>query len=408
MITDFNTIIIGAGVSGLFAATQISVGKVLIIEKNSQAGKKLLITGAGQCNYTHDDELDEILKKYGDNSVFLKPALRNFNNYDVISFFEENGLKSIIREDGKVFPETLQAKDVLNLLLDKCNLNNTHILYDNPVMSINYNAELKFFTVKTNKDKYTSKNIIIATGGKSYPNTGSTGDGYNMAISLGHSISEVSPCLTPINVQDYKFSELSGISFEHVDISIWRNNKKIKYVIGDILFTHKNLSGPGILNNSRYIQKGDTVKINFIGEKSENVTKQIEHEASINGKQLVRSLFKNSTLPKRFIEKLFDILKINLDVTCSQLTRSEKTMLVKALTSYEFIVDSLGGYNIAMCTKGGIKLDEVNRKTMQSKFVDGLYFVGEVLDIDGETGGYNIQAAFSTAKLAAQSINDSN
>lgn len=405
MITDFDTIIIGAGAAGLFAACNIEKGKTLILEKNNTAGKKLLISGAGQCNYTHSGDSDDFINKYGENGSFLKPALYNFKNVDAIDFFKLSGVESIIREDGKVFPESLKSADILNSLIKKCKLNNIEIKYNSPVKSISYNHELKQFTVKTNSEKFTSKNVLISTGGSSYPNTGSNGDGFILASSLGHNIVNTLPCLSPVNVKNYSFSDLSGISFSDIRISLWRNNRKIKETSGDVLLTHKNLSGPGILNFSRYIEKDDNLKLNFIGIREDELSGLIDTKTRENGKQVLKSIFKEMNISKRFIEKTFEINSISEDTICSQLNKKDKSNLIKSLCEHSFEVESLEGYHLAMATRGGVALDEVNRKTMQSKIISGLYLAGEVLNIDGDTGGYNIQAAFSTAALAAKDIN---
>ena len=267
MKTDFNTIIIGAGPAGLFAGGNLEKGKTLILEKNASPGKKLLISGAGQCNYTHAGDLDDFISKYGDGGNFLRPAIYNFKNTDSIEFFKNFDIESVTREDGKVFPKSLKSSDVLNALVKGCKLNNVEIKYNFAVTSISNNDELEFFTVKSKGEKFTSENVILSTGGSSYPNTGSTGDGFDLASSLGHKIVFPSPCLTPINVKNYSFSDLSGISFRDIKITLWRDNRKIKETTGDVLLTHKNLSGPGILNFSRYIRKDDILKLNFINLK---------------------------------------------------------------------------------------------------------------------------------------------
>lgn len=405
MITDFSTIIIGAGAAGLFAGCTLEKGKTLILEKNTSPGKKLLISGAGQCNYTHAGDLDDFINKYGDNGSFLRPALYNFKNVDAIEFFKLLGVESVIREDGKVFPESLKSADILNALIKRCKLNDVDIRYNSSVTSISYNSELKYFTVKSRGEKFTARNIILSTGGSSYPNTGSTGDGFNLASTLGHKIVQPSPCLTPINIINYSFNDLSGISFKDIKISLWRDNRKIKETVGDVLLTHKNLSGPGILNFSRYITKNDTLKINFIDLREDELSMLIDKKTKENGKQLVKSIFKDINISKRFIEKIFEINNVPEDIICSQLNKKDKLSLIKGLCEHSFIVESLGAYHLAMATRGGVSLDEINRKTMQSKNISGLYFAGEVMDIDGDTGGYNIQAAFSTAMLATKDIN---
>ena len=405
MITDFSTIIIGAGAAGLFAGCTIEKGKTLILEKNTSPGKKLLISGAGQCNFTHSGDLDDFINKYGENGNFLRPALYNFKNVDAIEFFKLLGVESVVREDGKVFPESLNSADTLNALIKKCKINNIGIRYSSSVTSISYNSELKYFTVKTNGEKFTSRNIILSTGGSSYPNTGSTGDGFRLAEALGHNVVQTSPCLTPVNVQNYSFSDLSGLSFKDTKITLWRDNRKIKETIGDVLLTHKNLSGPGILNFSRYMKKNDILKLNFINLKEDELFILIDKQIKENGKQLVKSIFKDMSISKRFIEKIFEINNVPQDTICSQLNKKDKLKLIKGLCEHRFVVESLGAYHLAMATRGGVSLDEVNRKTMQSKIIAGLYFAGEVMNIDGDTGGYNIQAAFSTAMLATKDIN---
>lgn len=405
MKTDFKNIIIGAGPAGMFFGSNIK-GKTLLLEKNDIMGKKLLLSGAGQCNFTHGGEISDFLNCFGKNGLFLKPGFYNFDNKKSIEFFKNNKIESIEREDGKVFPISLKAIDIRDALLKKIEENNVKIEYNKIVVDVSYNKELKFFIVKTKDKKYTTLNLIIATGGNSYQHTGSTGEGYLFAKKLGHSIEEISPCLVPINVLDYDFCELSGMSFRNIEVNLYRDNKKIQSNKDDLLFTHKNLSGPVILNISRYVKANDVLKINFVGKNSLELKEIIISEKNTSGKKLLRILLKELKLQKRFVEFIIENSKINIDKNLSDLNKKEINNIISTLTEYKLIVKSLGGYNIAMATSGGVSLKEINRKTMQSKLVDGLYFIGEVLDIDGNTGGYNIQAAFSTAFLAAKNINN--
>lgn len=406
MLKKYDVIVIGGGPAGLFTAISINNKNVLILEKNSEPGKKLLISGAGQCNYTNSCEIEVFLNKYGDKGRFLKPALYNFTNKQVIKFFQMEGIDSIIREDKKVFPSSLKSEDILNALLNKCKNKGVEIKYNSSVENIQYDKENKCFVIKSMDNLFASSALVIATGGNSYTNTGSTGDGYLFAESLGHVIVSTAPALAPVYVEDYKFSELSGISFENISITLWRNNKKIKEFFGDMLLTHKNLSGPIIINNSRYIEKGDRLKINFTQYKNYDEFKNIfEHKILSLGKSNLKTLIREFNIPKRFIDRIMKLANVDDNKICSELNKTSRKKIIELLSNYPMTVQAIGDYNIAMVTRGGVSTSEINSKTMESKIINNLYFVGEVLDIDGDTGGYNIQSAFSTGKLAGDSIN---
>lgn len=402
----YDVVIIGAGPAGLFSALSLKNKKVLLIEKNKKPGKKLLISGAGQCNYTNNISIGDFLKKYGSKERFLKTALYNFTNKDAINFFKERGLESLIREDNKVFPSTLNAQDILAVLVNCCKENNVEITYDEAAEKVSFDENNKMFLIKTNKSSYAAENLIITTGGKSYPNTGSTGDGYSMAEDLGHRVVTPIESLTPVFPEKYPFKDLSGISFENIIVSLWRKNKKINEFAGDFLFTHTNISGPVILNNSRYFEKGDILKVNFTTYgNSEEFKKYFDEIILSSGKLNVKTVLKNFKLPRRFIEKIMELSNVNDEETCGQLEKNKRKKLGELLSSYPFKLDRLGGFHVAMVTKGGVASEEINPKTMGSKIQPNLYFAGEVIDYDGDTGGFNIQAAFSTGKLAADSIN---
>lgn len=399
----YDVIIIGAGPAGLFAAANIKNKKVLIIEKNKTPGKKLKLSGAGQCNYTNNCEINELLQKYGDKGRFIKTALYNFTNQNTINFFKENGLDSIIREDNKVFPYSFKAADVLNVLID-CT-KHAEILLNTSVDKVSYDENKKLFYIKTDTATYACHNLIISTGGKSYPNTGSTGDGYRFAESLGHSIVEPKPALTPVYVENYQFNELSGISFESIKISLFKNNKKTKEFTGDLLFTHVNISGPVIINNSRYMEAGDILKINFTSFINEDEFRIYFENLISSSKTNIKTALKELNLPKRLIEKVLQLCSVDENLSCSQLNKNSRKNLMELLSAYPMEIRNLGDYNIAMVTKGGVSTREKNQKTMESKKIPRLYFAGEVLDFDGDTGGFNIQGAFSTAKLVADQVN---
>lgn len=402
----YDVVIIGAGPAGLFSALSLNKEKVLLIEKNKQPGKKLLISGAGQCNYTNYCSMEEFLKRYGDKGRFLKTALYSFTNKDAVDFFKKKGLESLVREDNKVFPITLNSSDILNMLINSCIEKGVEIRYEESAIKISYDDINQMYLIKTNKTNHAALNLIIASGGMTYPNTGSIGEGYAFAEDLGHTIIPPREALAPVYAEGYQFKELSGISFENIGVTLWRNNKKINEFKGDFLFTHVNISGPVILNNSRYFEIGDILRINFTQFKNTEEFKKCFDELIINsGKLNVKTAIKNINLPKRFIEKVMELSEVHEETTCSQLNKVKRKKLSELISDFPFKVERLGSSSIAMVTKGGVSTDEISNKTMESKLKSNLFFAGEIIDYDGDTGGFNIQAAFSTGKLAAESIN---
>ncbi|MEI8003021.1 MAG: NAD(P)/FAD-dependent oxidoreductase, partial [Methanothrix sp.] len=408
----YDLIIVGAGPSGLFCAINSMQNgkKILILEKKNSPGHKLLISGSGRCNITHDGDIQDFLDHFGDHGRFMRPALLGFTNNDLISFFKGLGLNMIREKGDKIFPETLQARDVLKILIDQCSKKGVIIKCNQAVKSITRKED--GFLVCCESDSYRSKLLVIATGGCSYPATGSSGDGYRFAGILGHSIAEIGPALTPILIKDYPFSDLAGLSFPDMKISLYRH-AKIREHRGDILFTHEGLSGPGILDLSRYIRAGDVLKLSFVPEdKREALEKWLVDRAQQDGGKSLLSVLadlpqfvpSSVPLPLRLIKRIQEVSGIASDLQMAQLTREMRYRLIDNLTGISLVVSDLCGYNLAMCTRGGVETMQVNPKTMQSRLVKGLYLVGEVLDVDGDTGGYNLQAAFSTGMLAARSI----
>ena len=405
---EYDLIVIGAGPSGLFCAinSRQKGKKILILEKKKSPGHKLLISGQGQCNITNDAEIQTFLEHYGEHGRFLRPALLGFTNHDLIRFFEDRGLAVIREKGGKIFPETHRSRDVLEVLIRECEDNGVRICYNQAVRSIT-KAEDKF-NVHCIDLTYRSSALVIATGGCSYPATGSNGDGYRFARDLGHSIAEVGPALAPVSIKDYPFRDLAGLSFPEMNISLYRH-KKIRDQRGDILFTHQGLSGPGILDLSRYIRPADTLKLSFVPvEKRLELEEWLQDRARLDGRIGLRSILSNLPnsvpLSPKLIKKILEISGIAADLSLAHLTREMRTHLIDNLTGLPVVVSELGGFDIAMVTRGGVELHEVNPKTMESRLVKRLYLIGEVLDVDGDSGGYNLQAAFSTGMLSARSI----
>ncbi|PKP47317.1 MAG: NAD(P)/FAD-dependent oxidoreductase [Bacteroidetes bacterium HGW-Bacteroidetes-11] len=400
--SHFPVIIIGAGPAGLFAAANIQSSQPLLLEKKESPGRKLLISGTGQCNFTHAGAMSDFKNHFGDNYQFLRKALKSFTNQDAIEFFKAKGVNCITDPNGKVFPASLKAADILNALLISCRNAGAVLQTGSSVLSIQ--KENDIFVVNTDSGSYTSEYLILATGGKSYPTTGSTGDGYRFAASLGHSIAEPHPALAPVIVSNYEFAELAGISFQDIEITQWRDNKKLRTFSGDIVLTHTGLSGPGILNNARYFMPGDELKFNISNIPESEFEQQFVSQANSKGKVPISSFLKNTGIPKNLAN--FILLKVigSLIRPMAEISKLQRKTLINHCCAYPFIIRQVGSFKTATATAGGVVLHEINPSTMESRLVPKLYFCGEVMDIDGDTGGYNIQAALSTAFLAALDI----
>lgn len=403
-------IVIGAGPAGLFTAIQAAENnknkRIMILEKNSSPGKKLLISGSGQCNLTHAGNIADFFDHYGDNYNFLMGPLYTFDNQNLMNFFKKRGIKFRKARGGKIFPKSNQASDILNVLLGECKNRKIKIIYDSPVKKVKYKKELSEFEVITPQQKYQSKYFLLATGGKSFPKTGSTGDGFKIASSLGHNIIQPQPALAPVIIKNYKFKMLSGISLRNKKISLWRNGNLFKSWQDDLLLTHQGLSGPGIINYSRYMKKGDIIKIKLLNytrqELENNLIKKIKREGKLN---LVNLLIKYP-IAQRLIEKILETANIDGSQNAAHLTKEKRKEIIELFFNLEFEIKELADYNRSMVTKGGIDLKEINPQTMESNIISNFFAAGEVLDIDGDTGGYNLQAAFSTAYLAGNEIKD--
>jgi predicted Rossmann fold flavoprotein len=396
---NFDLIIIGAGPAGLMAAIAAASkgAAVCVLEKNKLPGRKLLLAGGGQCNVTHAGDVDELIRHYADKGRFVRPAIFGFNNVDLMEFFESRGLAMTEREDGKVFPKTLNSQDVLKLLIEECRNNKVELLFEAQVKKI---VEIKGnFNVQANNEKYVSQSLIIATGGKSYPQTGSTGDGYSFAEQFGHKIADLAPALTNVIVKNFKFAECAGISLKNIALTFWRGNKKIHQSTGDVLFTHDGLSGPAILDASRHLKAGDAIKLTLTDEQIEN---ELLNEIQTSGRKALKNVLRKFDLPERLIVKIFEINKIPQELKMSEVNKQTRLLIVDNLTALTFEVKNSGDFNQAMATRGGVLTTEINPRTMESKLVENLFFAGEVIDVDADTGGYNLQWAFSSGFLAGR------
>ena len=402
---ETDVVIIGAGPAGLFCAIHAAADgcRVLMLEKNPNPGAKLLLAGSGQCNITNNGEIREFVTHYGDHGKFLKPALLSFSNRDLVAFFREHGLAMMTEENGKIFPRTRQSADVLAVLLTECGSRGVTIRCSEPVTGISRDAES--FTIMTGAATYKTGTVAITTGGTSYPQCGTTGDGYRLAASLGQPVTETAPALTPLLIRPFPFAALMGLSFEQMRFSVWREGTKVADHTGDVLFTHLGLSGPGILDASRGIRPGDVVRLSFAGAmRREEFAADLAKRAAENPGWQVGTILAKYPIPERLNRKLLKLSEMPDDLKCAHFSAAQRAALVTNCTEFPLTVAVLGDYKIAMATRGGVALDDMHAKTLESKLVHGLFFAGEVLDIDGDTGGYNLQAAFSTGYLAAQGI----
>ena len=411
----YNTVIIGAGASGLYCACALEpavAGSAIILEKTKKAGTKLLMSGSGQCNITHGGTIKDFISHYGDNGRKIRSLLQKYSNLSLRKFIEDMGLPLMERDDGKVFPASMSSKDVLRVILQEIKIKNIDIEYDAGVNNIEYldgeddKNDSPRFAVYTPKGIFRCHNLVIATGGASYPSTGSDGKMFEM-LSLIRDVKIIppKPSLTPVYTEDYRFGELSGISFDNVGLSI-RNvsGNKVHAAEGSLLFTRNTFSGPVIINNSRYMDKGTRLEINFIPDiNMYELVNRFKKDFPGNKKSPHIYLSDEFKLPKRFLRVVCDGLKMS-ERKVSQLTGKDMEELATALTCSVFIIEKVGGFNEAMATCGGVSLENWNPKTSGHNERKGLYFIGEVLDIDGDTGGYNLQFAYSSARAAAADI----
>lgn len=410
----YDTIIIGAGASGLFCSCMLDGKNNLILEKGSKPGLKLLMAGSGQCNLTHGGSIKDFLLHYGSHGRNIRGVLQRYNNIELCRKMANWGVETFQREDGKIFPKSLKGRDVLDALIRNAQ---AEIQYNSAVESITQlDDEANCFKVSTAKEDYYCSNIVVATGGASYPTTGSDGSFAKwIAADMELEIEELRPALTSVFVENYPYGELSGISFKDIEISIEKgennklpdSNKKKgnNKATGDLLFTFKNFSGPVIINNSRDMKTGDTLVVNFLYPLNyDGLLGQFKKDFPKNNASPINYMIEKLGLPKRFAQLTASLLSME-KMKVSQLTGAQMKVLASELTAKRFSISGLAGFKEAMATAGGIRLSEISTKTMEAKKCKGLYFIGEVLDIDGDTGGYNLQFAFSSACAAAEHIN---
>lgn len=416
-----NVIVIGGGPAGMMAAiTAAEYGNnVTIIEKNSDFGKKLLITGKGRCNITSSLYMSEFIKNTPGNWQFLYSAFQNYTNTDIIDFLKNQGLEVKEERGNRIFPVTDKSIDVLNCFKSKINELKIKKLFNTRVQKILVqNGEV--LGVRTEKEIIQTDKIILATGGKSYPLTGSTGDGYLIAKNIGHKVTEIRPSLVPLVIYEKnECKEMQGLSLRNVGIKIIdeSKNKLIYEDFGEMIFTHFGISGPTILSGSAHLVRYKEID-NLM--KEQKIKLQIDLKPALTEEQLDERIlrdfkeFKNKQfkhaldklLPQKMIPIVIEKTKINEEKRVNEITKEERRNLVKVLKKFELTIKDFRPVEEAIITSGGINIKEINPKTMESKLVKGLYFAGEIIDVDSYTGGFNLQIAYSTGYTAGMHVGD--
>ncbi|MFN0021115.1 MAG: NAD(P)/FAD-dependent oxidoreductase [Pirellulaceae bacterium] len=407
----YDVLVVGAGAAGLMAAAEAASRgrRTLLLEKNKRPGVKILMSGGTRCNLTHATDKWGIIKAYGEQGNFLHSALAALSPAELVQMFEEEGVATKVEETGKIFPVSNKATDVLAALVRRFERSGAEISLDEAVASCSC-VDGKFH-LTTNSRTLTCDSLLITVGGKSYPGSGTTGDGYAWAAAMGHTIVPPRPALVPINTDAAWVKSLTGLTIPDVQVQVRvseaSNSKSLASARGSFLFTHFGLSGPVILDISRAVTAHANPRelmliCDFLPEaKQSELEDQLRQEAAAEGKKQIVGLL-SKHIPRRLAEVLLALGGLNPELKGAELPKRERSRLVAAIKQSVIPISGTRGFEKAEVTAGGVSLGEVDSRTMQSKLVPGLYFAGEILDLDGPIGGYNFQAAFSTGVLAGR------
>ncbi len=404
-------VIVGGGAAGLMAAISAAENgaDVLVLEKMPAPGRKILITGKGRCNFTNRCEIADFPKFFPNNGAFLYSALRAFDNQDLIDYLAAHGVPSKVERGGRLFPVSDKAADVVDALVKTARQAGVRIQTSRPVQSVRV-ADGRVSGVVAGLETVPADAVILATGGLSYPGTGSTGDGYRLAKELGHSVTPLAPALVPLEVAESWIGELQGLSLKNVSALVRINGRKVDSDFGELMFTHFGLSGPIILSLSQAASRAlkqtprpeIVVSVNLKPALTpETLDKRLQRDFTA----FARKQFKNSLgelLPAKLIPVVIRLSGIAPEKPVHQISRDERRQLVELLQNLCFTIRGTRPVAEAVVTAGGVAVKEIQPKTMESRLVGGLYFAGEILDVDGYTGGFNLQAAFSTGCVAGR------
>ena len=412
-MNKYDVIIIGAGVSGLVAAGRSSElgAKVLVIEKMHRPGIKLLITGKGRCNITNSDDIEEFIKYVHPDGRFLRNAFHNFFSKDIIDILHKYGVETVVERGGRVFPVSNKSVDVLNALLSFAKEHKAEFYYNCKVskLLIKQDSVIGVEIIENEEIiQFAAKKVIICTGGKSYPATGSTGDGYTLANTVGHTIEQPFQSLVPIVTKGPIAGQLQGLSLKNVQVSVFVNGQKQTAAFGEMLFTHFGLSGPIILTLSRFIVEeiidNNKIYVSIDLKPALDSTKldnRLLRDLNEYGKKQIENIFK-LWLPAKLIPVFIKECNIDPNKEGHQITSQDRNAIKSLMKDFKIEVTGYRSFKEAIITAGGISTKEINPNTMESRLVKNLYFAGEVIDVDADTGGYNLQIAYSTGWLAAE------
>ncbi len=426
----FDTIVIGGGAAGLMAAVQSAMlnKSTLIVEKNSELGEKLLISGRGRCNFTNaEPDIQKFLSRYGDKGKFLNSAFSKFSPADTVKFFNDNNVPTVQERGGRIFPdESVKpgikgGQIVLNALYNLCKKYGVHILRRSPVKTLEIRNSLcdgkyvnRITRLITATEEIEGGNFIIATGGKSYPKTGSTGDGYILAKKAGHTIVKTWPALVPIKIKEPWIKLASGCDLKNVKLSVYKNSKKLDERFGEMEFTHFGISGPIVMDLSSFIPDwlSDDGNLDFSLDlkpalSHETLRKRIANDFNKFGEKRFAAILRKF-MPSKMIDLVLELSDVPHDKPVAYISGEEMDELTQLLKNIKFTLNNdnndcgLFGFNHAVVTRGGVDLKEVDPATMRSKLCENLYFAGEILDLNGPSGGFNLQMCWSTGYVAGR------
>ena len=404
-------VVVGAGAAGMNAALYAAKNghKVILIDKNEKLGKKIYITGKGRCNLTNASDMEVIFDNIMSNKKFLYSALYSYDNYRVIDFFEENGMKTKIERGNRVFPVSDHSSDVISTFKKVLKKEGVEILLNTEFKKLIIEDDTVKGVLLVDNTAIMADNVIMATGGLSYPSTGSTGDGIRAAKECGHKTVKCTPALVPFNTKEGWVLALQGLSLKNVSITIYKEKKKLYEDFGEKIFTHFGVSGPMILSASANIKPAmfeDELKM-YIDLKPAITQEQLDKRILREFEENKNKAFKNSLnklLPAKMVPVIIDLSDIDPEKKVNEISKEERNRLVNLFKKLPLTITGLRGWNEAIITKGGVNVKDVNPSTMESKIINRLYFCGEMLDVDALTGGYNLQIAWSTGYLAGVSV----